>query len=65
MLTSSEKEELKKKLQNVGTAQDLFDFLSANYDLKSVELGIITKPVMIKGAIDIINALNPKKKFRS
>ncbi len=65
MLTSKEKEELKVKLQGVGTAQDLFDFLSSNYDLKSVELGMITKPIMIKGAIDIINALNPKKKFRS
>ncbi len=62
MLTPREKEELKAKLQKVQTAQDLFDFLSLNYDLKSVQLGPVTKPVMISGAISIINALNPKKK---
>ena len=65
MLTSKEKEDLKKRLQEVDTAQDLFNFLANNYDLQSVKLGIITKPIMIKGAIDIINSLNPKKKFNS
>lgn len=62
MLTPSQKEELKKELQPVKTAQDLFEFLSTNYDLKAVELGIITKPAMIKGVIDIISSLNAKKK---
>lgn len=65
MLTPKEKEDLKSRLQSLQTAQDLFDFLSENYDLKTVELGIITKPLMIKGAINIIDFLNPKKKFNS
>jgi hypothetical protein len=62
MLTPKEKEEIKKELQYVQTAKDLFDYLENNYELKDVKLGMLIKPKMVQGVIDIISTLNAKKK---
>ena len=62
MLTSEEKQQVIQDLKKCETAKQVFDYMNAKYKTEECTLSMITKPLMIEGAIKSINLLNPKKR---
>jgi hypothetical protein len=62
MLSSAERQRLTNELKDKKNIQEVFDYLSENYDLKRAEMSFLTKPKIIDGLLQAIHILNPPKK---
>jgi hypothetical protein len=62
MMTLSEREGLKKKLNQCKTVKEVFETLDNMYDLDNAEFTGITRSVFVEGAVKGIQMMRPKLK---
>ncbi len=61
-MLSSERDNLRKVLKNCKTVAEVFKVLDDLYELENAQLGNITRPLFIEGAIKGVALISPKKR---
>jgi hypothetical protein len=62
MISVQEKKDLKTALDKCNNINEMFDLLSAVFDLDNAKLNFVTKPLFIEGILKGIDLANPNKR---